>query len=619
MSRVEARRYYDQKPGDPDRGYIIPEEARSAIDVIYRDMETLAQYLPGARLYMINAPYPTPGDVPDPQTGDLFFNNGLVSRWDGSAWSQVADMSGGPKGDKGDIGPQGPQGPAGPASTVPGPDGPAGPAGPQGPGAQVGEGPDPTPAPQGTFWLDTDLPDLELPPGPQGPQGEPGPQGPKGDTGGVGDEIVFDSPQAPPETSVNPIEWRTAGQRMFRFAKRTSKDGRWPDYLAVELFVGGNPSPADTTKAEEFLRVNRGAVDGTVGAPGVSMHANFAVRNMGGVFYEDRASSDSIRIYHNVGVGGASSHWRMTVSRDGKAKWLHDVDGVSAAPMSFTGFADDGTTETTRLLLERTGGIMRWKVGSQALAAFLIESAGANSTYIYQVAPTGNGHYHSYHIGDSTNASRKFVVQVQENGYRLFACDDTGNPFNNRMGFHVERSMGRMALGRSTVASDPALTVASKDYVDAGQPSIYTEWSLSSWPSSATTKLNLSFVSDAGVSGSSLDRDTWFYDLATGKTFFRVKKAGRYMVTGKMGWGWSGDGYAFAICGVFRATADQYIEFGMWLSEANGGAPVFRCFGYPFAQGVAQSHVAGGVILPTGIGGSPTGMSAQLTFTRMGD
>lgn len=39
MSRTEARAYYDKQAGDPDKGYINPADAQSAIDVIYRDME----------------------------------------------------------------------------------------------------------------------------------------------------------------------------------------------------------------------------------------------------------------------------------------------------------------------------------------------------------------------------------------------------------------------------------------------------------------------------------------------------------------------------------------------------------------------------------------------------
>ena len=98
----------------------------------------------------------------------------------------------GPKGDVGSQGPEGPQGPQGPAGGPQGPEGPMGPQGPQGPvgpGAQVGEGPDPSPAPNATFWYDTDAVapgGIEGPQGPAGPQGPEGPQGPAGPQGPEG-------------------------------------------------------------------------------------------------------------------------------------------------------------------------------------------------------------------------------------------------------------------------------------------------------------------------------------------------------------------------------------------------------------------------------------------------
>lgn len=67
--------------------------------------------------------------------------------------------------------------------------GPPGPPGPPGPGAQVGEGPDPAPAPPATFWYDTDAiapPPQIGPEGPKGDQGDPGPQGPAGPVGPQG-------------------------------------------------------------------------------------------------------------------------------------------------------------------------------------------------------------------------------------------------------------------------------------------------------------------------------------------------------------------------------------------------------------------------------------------------
>jgi hypothetical protein len=47
----------------------------------------------------------------------------------------------------------------------------------------------------------------------------------------------------------------------------------------------------------------------------------------------------------------------------------------------------------------------------------------------------------------------------------LSAWDDKGVFLGNKL--VVERATGRVALGRSTTAADPALTVATKDYVDA--------------------------------------------------------------------------------------------------------------------------------------------------------
>lgn len=93
MSRVEARRYYEQQPGEPDDGYITGADARSAVDVIYRDMGSWAAAFPGARLWWEGSPHDTSGDVPDPQLGDLFFSqSGTVERWDGSQWAVVAEL-----------------------------------------------------------------------------------------------------------------------------------------------------------------------------------------------------------------------------------------------------------------------------------------------------------------------------------------------------------------------------------------------------------------------------------------------------------------------------------------------------------------------------------------------
>lgn len=72
---------------------------------------------------------------------------------------------------------------------------------PWGRGVPVGEGPDVDPAPNGTFWLDTDAPDLQIPgppvPGPQGPQGPEGPEGPQGPAGPAGADSTVPGPQGP--------------------------------------------------------------------------------------------------------------------------------------------------------------------------------------------------------------------------------------------------------------------------------------------------------------------------------------------------------------------------------------------------------------------------------------
>lgn len=505
----------------------------------------------------------------------------------------------GPAGAEGPVGPQGPTGPEGPTGPQ-GNEGATGPKGDQGvQGVQGPVGPSGPTGPQG----DEGATGPQGPIGPEGPQGEPGPS-------------VFDSGQAPPSTAVDPVEWRTNGTRMFRFAKKTSDDGRWPDYLALEVFIDGEQSPVG---ANELLTVQRGAVDGTVGEPSVQWAAgSFDVtRQTGNLSSQFEAKAGNLWQYFNVSP--ASNYWMQSIGHGGVQRYRVQTGGGGNTYL-ITGYADDGTTATGTLTVERTGGILRWETGTQAAASFLLESPGEYPTYVYQVAPTGHGHYHSYHIGGSSNAMRKFLIQVQDASYNLLAADDSGNPFAGRKGFGIEREQGRMSLGRSTVAADPALTVANKGYVDAGLPSIYTTWSITSgWSGGTMTKLSLAFVSYPGVNGSSLNCDDWFYDLATGKTYFRVRQNGMYLMTGAMGWSWSGDVYRFAITGVFRATADQYIEFGEWLSEPQGGSSVFRCFGYPFAQGVAQSHVMGGVILPTGIGGSPTQMGAELTFTRIGN
>jgi hypothetical protein len=145
------------------------------------------------------------------------------------------------------------------------------------------------------------------------------------------------------------------------------------------------------------------------------------------------------------------------------------MDSIGAATYSIAGYADDGTTVWTRLEVPRTGNpILRWSTTAEMdmPAEFQIETKGPKWTTLSQVCQVGSGHYHNFHIGDSSNATRKFVIQVQDSGYNLFACDDTGNPFADRKGFGIARSDGRMTLGRATVPTDLALTVATKDYAD---------------------------------------------------------------------------------------------------------------------------------------------------------
>jgi hypothetical protein len=176
VSRVEARRYYEQKPGEPDQGYIVPEEARSSVDVIYRDMETLSK-MP-VRFFVESQAVPAPDAIPGgPQDGDLFmWSDGRVMHWEKGAWTQVANLHGsgdGPVGPQGAQGPQGPSGPMGPQGIQgnPGPTGPEGTSGPPGPqGVQGIRGQKGDPGVQGPAG----------PTGPQGPQGDQGVQGPQG-------------------------------------------------------------------------------------------------------------------------------------------------------------------------------------------------------------------------------------------------------------------------------------------------------------------------------------------------------------------------------------------------------------------------------------------------------
>lgn len=125
----------------------------------------------------------TPGDLPssgnNPGDGYIIESTGDLWMWDGTQWANAGQI----------VGPQGPAGPIGPQ----GPKGDKGDQGVRGPGAQVGEGPDPTPAPVTTFWYDTDA---EAPGGIEGPQGPPGPQGPQGPAGPAGAQGVA-GPQGP--------------------------------------------------------------------------------------------------------------------------------------------------------------------------------------------------------------------------------------------------------------------------------------------------------------------------------------------------------------------------------------------------------------------------------------
>jgi hypothetical protein len=46
MSRAAAQSFYFPKPGDPGRGFVTAADARSSLDIIYDDMEAIAN-LPG--------------------------------------------------------------------------------------------------------------------------------------------------------------------------------------------------------------------------------------------------------------------------------------------------------------------------------------------------------------------------------------------------------------------------------------------------------------------------------------------------------------------------------------------------------------------------------------------
>jgi hypothetical protein len=62
----------------------------------------------------------------------------------------------------------------------------------------------------------------------------------------------------------------------------------------------------------------------------------------------------------------------------------------------------------------------------------------------------------------------RFLIHTNRDKHTMYACDDAGawNAPGNVV-YKLDRPSKRMELGRSTVAADPALTVASKDYVDS--------------------------------------------------------------------------------------------------------------------------------------------------------
>lgn len=185
MSRAAAQSFYFPKPGDPGRGFVTAADARSSLDIIYDDMEAIAN-LPGppgppGPIGPIGPQGPAgtrgPQGVPGLQgpagsgitvkgvlantsllppsendPGDAYIIDNDLWMWSGSAWNSLGNIVG-PQGPQGIQGPQGLQGIPG----VPGPtgaDGPAGPAGVPGvPGSQIYTG---TTAPASGLGIDGD-------------------------------------------------------------------------------------------------------------------------------------------------------------------------------------------------------------------------------------------------------------------------------------------------------------------------------------------------------------------------------------------------------------------------------------------------------------------------------
>lgn len=342
MSRALAKSPYNRAVNDPDKGYIVPNDAQQSVDVIYDDLEQATNDM--LRLSsggIVSGTADFRGAVYI-RSGDPHAGYVLASDASGGVyWTQPQAGPAGPEGPQGPVGPQGMTGPTGP----PGQQGATGATGAQGQKGDRGDV-----GPQGP----TGAQGLTGPAGPQGPKGDTGtqgPTGPKGDTGATGAQ----GPQGIQGVQGVQGDPGPTGQQGQRGSRWYASSVATPDHTDVpspiegEMFLyhGSGDVFRYTSGSWEYL----GSIEGPQGAAGYDGSQIYsgvgAPSGFGqvGDYYLDTGTKEM----HKKGEGG----WTVIATLGGEGGGA--IETVPAAPTEssiVTWGADNSELQASSLLID---------------------------------------------------------------------------------------------------------------------------------------------------------------------------------------------------------------------------------------------------------------------------